>query len=457
MMRRILVLLSLMSVMGCADLFNRNVVARAGHDELSVEWFAATLTQGDYVPQPTAVERWAWLWVQYALFLQRVAAGDSLVDTATVLEAMWPEVLINTVNNYYDRLIAEHVTISEERIDSAYAAGEHRMVDHILISMGPGFAVEENQRRRRLAESIRARLNAGADWDRQVRNSDDPATRDAGGRLGLITAGEMVPEFEQAAYELEPGEISQLVETRFGLHIIRRPHLEEVREEFTQSITTVLVDRWKEQYLEELSAERQLQVLDEGPEIMRDAADRPIRVLALEPGRVIGTYDGGQLTDVTFVGWLAALPAWEHMSIEGAGDEELKEKARLAMQNEILFLEAKSVGTRLEDGQFGEIKGQLSRRLRRLRSAMRVDTVMARAAPEERQRIATEVLQEYVMGAIGSRRSIEPVPPFLARKLRAESDWHFSYAGVNRAVRRAVELGGAEMRPRTRPTASNQD
>ncbi|UCD25400.1 MAG: hypothetical protein JSW51_05650, partial [Gemmatimonadota bacterium] len=209
---------------------------------------------------------------------------------------------------------------------------------------------------------------------------------------------------------------------------------------FERLIRGVLVERWKADYLADVSERRSLQVLHEGPDIMRDAADRPIRVLALEPGRVIGTYQGGELTDTDFIGWLQALPSWEHMSIEGAGDEELKEKARLAMQNDILFLEAKSVGTRLSDEQFATIKEQLSRRLRTLRSAMRVDSVMARAAPEDRESVARQVLDEYVTRVLTTHRNVQVVPPFLARKLRAESDWKFSYPGLNRAIRRMVEL-----------------
>lgn len=439
-MRRFFICVSAVLFVGCGNLFDRNVVARAGGNELTAEWLAEAIAEGGIATQPTAVERWAWLWLQYALYLERLAEGDSLVDTATVLEAMWPEVLIATVGNYYDRLIAERLVVTDATIDSAYAAGDYRLIDHILIGAGPQYGPQEAARRERLAHDLEARLKAGSPWEKEVLASDDPATRNFGGRLGVIRVGQMVPEFEQVAFTLEPGEMSGLVKTDFGYHIIRRPKLEDVREEYTKEITKVLIDKWKENYLANLEVERNLRVLEDGPDIMRYAADRPIRVLALEPGKVIGTYDGGRLTDVTFVGWLQALPSWEHMSIEGAGDEELNEMARVAMQNEILYLEAKSVGTKLKDEQFADIKGRLNNRLRYLRSAMRVDSVMARAPREDRERVAREVLFEYTRRVITTHREVQTVPPFLARKLRAEEHWRFSYPGLNRAIRRSVAL-----------------
>ena len=248
-MRRLLIVVSTVALVGCGDLFDRNVVAKAGANELSVEWFAATLVDGENTLEPTAVERWAWLWVQYSLFLQRTADGDSLIDTATVLEAMWPEVLIGTVDNYYDRLVAEQMTVGPEQIDSAYSAGDRRLIDHILIAAGMGFSPAENEQRRRLAYAIQNRLARGGSWEREIGSSDDPSTRHVGGRLGLVTIGEMVPEFEQVAFELEPGEISEVVQTRFGHHVIRRPALEDTDGDFERLITEVLVEQWKEDYL----------------------------------------------------------------------------------------------------------------------------------------------------------------------------------------------------------------
>jgi hypothetical protein len=184
-----------------------------------------------------------------------------------------------------------------------------------------------------------------------------------------------------------------------------------------------------------------MRVLDDAPEIMREVAERPFRTLALEPGRVIGTYDGGSLTDVGFVGWLQALPPDEHNALLEGTDEDLRELARRTMQNDILFLEAKSVGTDLTPQQFDRIKTRLEQLLERVRNAMRVDSVMARAAsPNERRDVARDVLDDFLTRSASTLREMWIVPPFLARKLRREADWQLNYAGLNRAIRRAVAL-----------------
>ncbi len=89
---------------------------------------------------------------------------------------------------------------------------------HILIRVEEG---KEDEARRK-AEDILRRLRSGENFERLAREySEDPASAAKGGDLGFFGRGQMVPEFEQAAFALEPGEISGLVRSPFGFHIIQ--------------------------------------------------------------------------------------------------------------------------------------------------------------------------------------------------------------------------------------------
>lgn len=77
------------------------------------------------------------------------------------------------------------------------------------------------------ADSILAKLRAGADFAAMAKQySDDPGTKEQGGELGWFRRGQMVREFEQVAFSLKPGQISDVVRTPFGFHIIQVEHVD---------------------------------------------------------------------------------------------------------------------------------------------------------------------------------------------------------------------------------------
>ena len=79
------------------------------------------------------------------------------------------------------------------------------------------------------AEQVLRRARAGEDFAALAKEfSTDPGSKDKGGDLGWFGHGQMVPEFEKAAFALQPGQISEIVESPFGLHIIK---LEEKKTE----------------------------------------------------------------------------------------------------------------------------------------------------------------------------------------------------------------------------------
>ena len=93
-------------------------------------------------------------------------------------------------------------------------------VSHILIEPQP--STDRRAEALARAEAALVRVRSGEDFSELARQySDDPGTAPAGGDLGFFSKGQMVPGFEEAAFSLELGEVSEPVETEFGFHLIK--------------------------------------------------------------------------------------------------------------------------------------------------------------------------------------------------------------------------------------------
>jgi len=96
---------------------------------------------------------------------------------------------------------------------------------HILISYkgaSRSTATRSKEEARKLAEQILERIRAGESFEKLARTYSDCPSAEKGGDLGFFKRGRMVKAFEDAAFALKPGELSGIVETQFGYHIIKR-------------------------------------------------------------------------------------------------------------------------------------------------------------------------------------------------------------------------------------------
>lgn len=96
---------------------------------------------------------------------------------------------------------------------------------HILISYKGAehsSATRTKEEARQLAEDLLRRIRAGESFEDLARTYSDCPTAEKGGDLGFFKRGRMVKPFEDAAFALKPGEVSGIVETKFGYHIIKR-------------------------------------------------------------------------------------------------------------------------------------------------------------------------------------------------------------------------------------------
>jgi len=98
---------------------------------------------------------------------------------------------------------------------------------HILIAIAPSQATRDSLLA--FTELVLAKAKAGEDFALLAKSYSDDGTADKGGDLGWFKRGDMVADFENAVFELSPGDISGIVETQFGFHIIKLLEKRETR------------------------------------------------------------------------------------------------------------------------------------------------------------------------------------------------------------------------------------
>jgi peptidyl-prolyl cis-trans isomerase C len=147
------------------------------------------------------------------------------------------------VREFIDAKVRSTVEVTDEQVTEFYNGNlemfrvpEQVRARHILIKVEEGMSDEARGAARGQAAEARKRALAGEDFAALARELSQGPSGPKGGDLGFFAADRMVEPFSRAAFALEPGGISDLVETRFGFHVIK---VEERREAGIQSLDEV--------------------------------------------------------------------------------------------------------------------------------------------------------------------------------------------------------------------------
>ena len=233
---------------------------------------------------------------QQRRFSYAVLKNSDLVDDMSVDDA--------AIQQYYDAHAGEFVTdeqvsvrylelqpdsnsITEEPSDDVlhqmyqqqiveFSNGDERRASHILIKPADESA-EADKAARDKAEALYKQIRDGADFaELAKKNSDDPGSARQGGDLGYFGRGVMVGAFEEKAFGMKEGEISEPFKSPYGYHIIKLTGVRKGDTKPFDEVRSTLVDRYRQQKAEERfydQVDRLTDLTYEHPETLEFAAD----------------------------------------------------------------------------------------------------------------------------------------------------------------------------------------
>ncbi|TGU74943.1 peptidylprolyl isomerase [Geomonas terrae] len=133
------------------------------------------------------------------------------------------------INNLIVQRFADKADVADAEVRKYYeenklkqfTQGERLKVSHILIGVAKDASIDAKRQAMEKAMAVLKRVKGGEPFADVAKKESTSPTKDQGGSIGIIGRGQTMPPFEKAAFALKPGEISNVVETALGYHVIK--------------------------------------------------------------------------------------------------------------------------------------------------------------------------------------------------------------------------------------------
>ena len=331
------------------------VVARAADHAFTVAEATRLLAPETQLPgQPEVVLALADLWLDYTLLAEATIADSTLsqLDLDPFIQQQEEAEMIGALR---DAVVRPDTVIDEEEVRRRFvldAPGSRVRARHILLAPPDNATPAERDSVRKVGDDLLRRLKAGENFETLATQfSADPGSAAQGGDLGFFERGQMVAGFDSAAFSLEAGQLSDIVVTPYGFHILRVDEkqaagFEELGPELRQQMQGERIMRAESLYVTGVEERAKMEVVGGGAALVREIAKNPLAKLGWRASRRgLVKYEGGGLTvDDLRLFMQTRQPAYRQQ-VEQATDEQITNNILRALsQRELLVAEAKRTG-----------------------------------------------------------------------------------------------------------------
>jgi hypothetical protein len=404
--------------LGQAMTSHTDVLARAAGHEFTVEQATDLLAPATRIPAQTdVVDAVANLWIDYIL-LATAAVQDSTLESLNLDAIVEPFFNQQLVFKLRDQVIQVDTAISEEELRRIYEQEQPNAevhARHILFRMPPDAAPQVRDSIMERARQVAQQARGGADFAQlAAQYTEEPGGAERGGDLGYFGPNQMVQPFEEAAFRMQPGQISDPVETPFGLHVIkvedkRLPDYAEVRDQFLEMVVQQRVGQAEEQYLTQLTEARRMEVPDGAVDIARELAGKPGTKLSRRAAqRPLVRYTDGALTAGEYLTLMQQRPAQQRAQVSGASDDQLKEWLRLLARDEILISEARRLGLEAPQAEQDSARMEIRQQLRAAARESGLLPITPQEGETTNQAVQRQVMQ-FLRGIINGENDVVPL------------------------------------------------
>lgn len=185
-----------------------------------------------------------------------------------------------TIQALLQQEVISKITVSDEEVKKYYDERKDQFnepeqvrASHVLVQVDPKATQETKDAAKKKIEDVLAQAQAGKDFAELAKQYSDCPSKEQGGDLGFFKRGDMVKPFEDAAFALNVGELSGVVETQFGFHVIqlaekksaREVPFEEAKERLTQSIKQQRTNTDAVAWVNALKSKSTIELLNQPP------------------------------------------------------------------------------------------------------------------------------------------------------------------------------------------------
>ena len=431
-----------------------DVVARAGSQELSVTRLSDLLGKAKLqVPinkdVATLVARD--LWVPYQLLGLAAARGDSLADAKAIDAAASGMIENAKLGRFMESVAAKFPVDSGTEASYVNASGGLYAARHILLLVPQGATPAVRDSIKKKIEGIRAQVTSANFADMAKRYSQDN-TKDKGGDLGVFPRGMMVKPFGDAVAALKPGEISPVVETQYGYHIVQRSTWDQAKTQYAAQAQGRGRQVAESTYIAQAQIAANVKLKSDAAATMKSVAKDPMA--HRKDNTAIATYTGGTLTAGRLANVLLAAPRSGQLmqQIQQAPDSLVNQYVTNMAQREVLLRRADSAKVGLSPEEVANLHRDFGQAVAMSWAQLGIDPKsLADSAktPADRERLAAARVEAFLDRVMAGQAQPVPVPAPLQIVLMDKYDAKVNAAGIDRAVERAAKLRASADSART--------